>query len=208
MVQIFMTPPSGNVAILDGLPEEHVDDALSVIHEAFAKKFCIGFRSAEDLILLFRDSVDRGSCITGIVDGRLSGILAVKKKNRTFYNLGIRPLLTTFGPLKTLRALLNLGLLSLEDSVKADEFKVETIAVDPNFRGMGIGSALMKKAEEQARSLGMRKMTLDVICENTGAIRLYKRLGYRITHTEKGCLVRLAVKSEAVHRMEKPLAGA
>ena len=193
------------VEIVDGLAKEHVDDALRVTYEAFAKKFRIGFRNAEDMVQLFKDSVDRGSCITGIVDGRLSGILAVKTKNRTFYNLGIRPLLTTFDPLKTMRVLFNLGLLSLEDSVKADEFKVETIAVDPASRGMGIGSALMMKAEEQARSLGMRKMTLDVICENTGAIRLYEQLGYRITRTEKGFLVRLAAKSEAVHRMEKPL---
>ncbi len=193
------------VEIVDGLAKEHVDDALRVTYEAFAKKFRIGFRNAEDFVRLFRGSVDRGSCITGIVDGRLLGILAVKTKNRTFYNLGIRSLLTTFDPLKTMRVLFNLGLLSLEDSVKADEFKVETIAVAPDFRGMGIGSALMMKAEEQARSLGMRKMTLDVICENTGAIRLYERLGYKIIRTEKGFLVRLAAKSEAVHRMEKPL---
>ena len=94
------------------------------------------------------------AALPAIVDGRLSGILAVKTKNRTFYDLGIRSLLTTFGPLKTMRVLFNLGLLSLEDSVKANEFKVETIAVSPDFRGMGIGSALMMKAEEQARSLG------------------------------------------------------
>lgn len=196
------------VEIVDGLAKELVDDALRVTHEAFAKKFRIGFRNAEDMVRLFKDSVDRGSCITGLVDGRLSGILAVKTKNRTFYNLGILPLLTTFNPLKTMRVLFNLGLLSLEDSVKADEFKVETIAVDLASRGMGIGSALMLKAEEQARSLGMRKMTLDVICENTGAIRLYERLGYSITRTEKGFLVRLAANSEAVHRMEKPLGSA
>ena len=91
---------------------------------------------------------------------------------------------------RTALVLSNLVLLTLVlgDSVKPDEFEVDTIAVCPAGRGMGIGSALMLKAEEQAESLGMRKMSLNVIGENTGAIRLYQRLGYRTTRTERGFL--------------------
>ena len=78
-----MTIPT--VEIVDGLAKEHVDDVLRVTYEAFVKKFRVGFRNAEDLLRLFRNSVDRNSCLTAIVDGRLSGILAVKTKEHKFY---------------------------------------------------------------------------------------------------------------------------
>ena len=196
------------VEIVNGLAEEHVDDALRVTYEAFAKKFRIGFRNAEDFVRLFRDSVDRDSCLTVIVDDRLSGILAVKTKERKFYEIKTSTLFTTFWPPKTVRVLFNLTLLAWRDSITPDEFKVDTIAVDPTFRSLGIGSALMLKAEEKAKSRGKLKMCLDVLGENMGAIRLYQRLGYRTTHTERGFLVRLATSAEEMHRMEKPLEGA
>ena len=187
---------------------QHVEQALRVTHQGFAEKFRIGFRNAEDFVQLFKDSVDRDSCLTVIVDGRLSGILAAKTKVRKFYALKNSTLFTTFWPPKTVRVLFNLSLLAWGDSITPDEFKVDTIAVDPTFRSLGIGSALMLKAEEKAKSRGKLKMCLDVLGENMGAIRLYQRLGYRTTHTERGFLVRLATTAEEMHRMEKPLEGA
>ena len=72
---------------------------------------------------------------------------------------------------------------------------------------MGIGTALMLKAEKQADSMGKLTMSLGVIAENEGAIRLYERLGYNTTRTWRGFLVRLAAKSVEVRRMEKPIGG-
>ena len=71
---------------------------------------------------------------------------------------------------------------------------------------MGIGTALMRRAEEKARSAGKRTMSLGVVGENEGAIRLYERLGYRTTRSWRGFLIRLASGSEEVRRMEKPVA--
>ena len=48
-------------------------------------------------------------------------------------------------------------------------------------------------------------MALFVLGDNDGAIRLYERQGYVRTKQERGRLVRLAVGSESVWRMEKPL---
>ena len=196
------------VEIVEGLPREHVDDALRVIYEAFANKFRIGFSNADDLVRLFRGSVDRESCLTAIVDGRLSGILAIKTNERNFYELGTSALFTTFWPPKTARVVFNLGLLTLGDSIANDEFKVDSIAVDSTSRGLGTGTALMLKAEEKARSRGKLNMSLQVLGDNTGAIRLYQRLGYTITRTERGFLVRLAVGSDEIHTMKKPLGDA
>ena len=194
---------SGEVKIVERLDEQYMDDALRVVYDAFAKKFRIGFRHADDLRRLFRDSVDRTSCLSALVDGQFAGLLTIRTNGQEFYHLNMGTLFARFSPLRALLMLLNLLLLT--DGIQADELMVETLAVDPAYRGMGIGTALLRKAEARARSMGKRTMSLGVIAENAGAIRLYERLGYRRTHTWDGYLVRLATGSAAVHRMEKPV---
>ncbi len=53
-----------------------------------------------------------------------------------------------------------------------------TIAVQDACRGKGVGTTLMTAAEGFARSHGARRIELDVLARNEGAIRLYERLGY------------------------------
>ena len=88
---------------------------------------------------------------------------------------------------------------------KSDEFVVDVVAISEASRGLGLGTALMERAEDRAREMGKRKMTLQVIGENAGAIRLYERLGFRTVRTQGGFLVRLAVKATDVRTMEKRL---
>lgn len=55
-----------------------------------------------------------------------------------------------------------------------------TISVKDLYRGKGVGTLLMKSAESFARARGARRIELDVLSKNEGAIRLYERLGYII----------------------------
>ena len=196
-----------DVLIVEGIDREYVDDALRITYDAFAKKFRIGFRNADDFIRLFRDSVDARNCFSAIIDGELSGILAFQTAGREFYRLNPMVAFTKFSPLRAGLVIFNLILLAIEDAVGADEFHVDILAVVPSSRGLGVGTALMLKAEERAESTGKHTMSLGVIAENEGAIRLYERLGYRTTRTWRGFLVRLASNSTEVRRMEKPIGG-
>jgi ribosomal protein S18 acetylase RimI-like enzyme len=54
------------------------------------------------------------------------------------------------------------------------------IALLPDYRGRGIGTQLMRIAGQQARKHGYDRLSLVVFEENTAALRLYQRLGYRI----------------------------
>ncbi|MCW1941544.1 GNAT family N-acetyltransferase [Bacillus anthracis] len=62
-----------------------------------------------------------------------------------------------------------------------DEFHIGTIALLPESRGLGIGTRLLKFAEEQASLQGFSKCSLTVKKENQLAIKLYQRVGYQIT---------------------------
>ena len=55
---------------------------------------------------------------------------------------------------------------------------VEKVFVGPGARGAGIGQRLISLLVESARQTGIETLTLDVRGDNTGAIRLYERLGF------------------------------
>jgi len=61
---------------------------------------------------------------------------------------------------------------------KTGEYHIGTLATLPESRGYGIGSKLIAFAEEQARKHRYDKCSLTVKKENTGALKLYERLGY------------------------------
>jgi ribosomal protein S18 acetylase RimI-like enzyme len=53
------------------------------------------------------------------------------------------------------------------------------ISLARDYRDLGIGSELMREAEDQARRLGIEVMTLSVFATNERAIHVYEKTGYR-----------------------------
>lgn len=56
----------------------------------------------------------------------------------------------------------------------------EGTAVHPNARRLGVGRILLQKSLEAYKARGVKRATLEVIKENTGAILLYEECGYKI----------------------------
>lgn len=66
---------------------------------------------------------------------------------------------------------------------------IEGWYVDEELRGRGIGKALVRAAEEWARSQGLTEMASDTWLENDGSIQAHLKLGYeemeRLVHFAK-----------------------
>jgi ribosomal protein S18 acetylase RimI-like enzyme len=61
-----------------------------------------------------------------------------------------------------------------------DEAEVRLLGVAPEFRGRGVGEALMLAAHEVALGWGASAVVLDTGAENAASQRLYERLGYEV----------------------------
>ncbi|TQR17324.1 GNAT family N-acetyltransferase [Psychrobacillus vulpis] len=59
-----------------------------------------------------------------------------------------------------------------------EEWYIDTVVVDPTFRGHGIGTELLIYAEHLVKQFGGGKLSLNVETEKDAAIRLYNRLGF------------------------------
>jgi ribosomal protein S18 acetylase RimI-like enzyme len=83
-----------------------------------------------------------------------------------------------------------------------DSLYVSVLAVAPDARGTGVGSRLLERVVAAAGRLG-RSVCLDVGLDNTDAIRLYERLGFRRTRLrETTAAERRLIPTEGSARME------
>ena len=63
-------------------------------------------------------------------------------------------------------------------TVAADSADIGNIAVAENYRGSGIGTALLQKLCEKAKEKGAEKVFLEVRVSNSAAMKLYLRCGF------------------------------
>ena len=64
------------------------------------------------------------------------------------------------------------------EKLSVNTWYINALAVFAEGQNQGFGSKLLASAEHQARANGFDKMSIQVYAQNTGAVRLYERLGY------------------------------
>jgi GNAT superfamily N-acetyltransferase len=57
--------------------------------------------------------------------------------------------------------------------------EIQDVFVPPELRGRGIGTELSRAAEQLAGERGHARVSISASVANEGALRLYRRLGYR-----------------------------
>lgn len=66
-----------------------------------------------------------------------------------------------------------------------DESEIFTIAVDQNYKHMGIGTSLLDHLMERSKACGIHQIWLEVSTKNEHAINLYKKFGFEIMGIRK-----------------------
>ena len=66
-----------------------------------------------------------------------------------------------------------------------DEGYITNIAVLPEYQGLGIGKALMKKLDDLAKLENLSFISLEVRTTNQKAISLYEKFGYKTEGVRK-----------------------
>ncbi|HTQ39127.1 MAG TPA: GNAT family N-acetyltransferase [Pirellulales bacterium] len=60
---------------------------------------------------------------------------------------------------------------------------IQNLGVVPEYRGLGLGTALMQQALAGFQKAGIKRAFLEVTAQNSGAVRLYKQLGFARSRT-------------------------
>ena len=79
-----------------------------------------------------------------------------------------------------------IAFLSIEVHHEKEEYiYLDDFSVTKQYRGCGIGTAMIRRAESYAKEIHIPVICFHVEKSNTAAFRLYQRLGYRI-HEDQG----------------------
>lgn len=115
------------------------------------------------------------------VDGEICGLMHGMDPP-TFKRLDahtLRAIIRAIGLFSTLVRLPKLLISQkLSPPMGADEYHIKQIAVDPNYRSLGIGKLLIEEALRIAGKRGLAKVMLDVEIANERGIRFYEREGF------------------------------
>ena len=181
-----MMSANKNIIIRKGLPEDAPDFAnLAVLSEPpfFPAIFGSGVRGVmQDLFRQRRNLFSfEHSYFIEVDDTKAGMVLGYEWKTQMGEEWRTGLLLIKFmklGFFARIPALLKA--LSLVERAEDNEYYISNIAVYPEFRGAKLGTNLILKMEEEARSCGAGRITLDVAVDNEGAIKLYKKLWFSI----------------------------
>lgn len=89
--------------------------------------------------------------------------------------------------------------------VSSNSLDIESVAVDPEYRGKGLAKRLFQYVEELAKERGYEEIVLEVREFNHEAIGLYEKLGFRKTEFLKNYYSEKLDGSRNAFRMEKRL---
>lgn len=72
---------------------------------------------------------------------------------------------------------------AIQSLIEAGDGSIQNIAVVPECRGLGLGTALLLRAMASFQALGVPQVELEVTVVNSSAMALYRRLGFRAYKT-------------------------
>lgn len=79
-----------------------------------------------------------------------------------------------------------IAFLSIEVHHEEEEYiYLDDLSVTTAYRNKGIGTSLIRRAEEYAKEIGIHRIYFHVEKGNVSAFRLYQRLGYTIKEEQK-----------------------
>ena len=84
-----------------------------------------------------------------------------------------------------LKATMNEQIVGFIMLIKSDELNIDSVAVNKEYRNLGIATKLIEKAEEFARENNIETLSLEVAYTNITAFLLYKKLGFVERRTRK-----------------------
>jgi len=181
--KMSLTPPAMDTILISrSLADVDRTLAARIFYEAFKSKLFPILRNSIKLQNLLSECFVADCIYSARIGLNLVGIVGLDDDGKKFYKARIGACLRHLGVWYGLLAWVVLALF-MEGSHGEAEIRIAALAVDENYRGMGIGTRLIEEAILLAREKGCRAVLLEVVDTNPGAFQLYRRMGFEPLRT-------------------------
>ncbi|MFK7992592.1 MAG: N-acetyltransferase family protein [Granulosicoccus sp.] len=174
---------SVQITLSVGISQEYRQRAAHLYDMAFGEKLALAIPNPDERLKLLSKAMQLDYAVGAFDSTKLIGIAGFSTARGSLTGgIDYRGLLSELGWMKGNRAAVVLSLY--ERKARYEELLMDGIVVDPEYRGRGVGGQLFSKLVTYAESENYLTIRLDVIDTNSGARRLYERLGFCEEKTE------------------------
>ncbi len=135
--------------------------------------------------------------------GRVVGVIGYRTGSGSFVGGGREDMVAIYGPVGALWRMACLSVLARDHERSA--LLIDGLAVEAEWRGAGVGAALIEALALEASRRGYRELRLDVVGENLRARALYERLGFRVARRRDSRMTQTLFAFETVFIMIRDL---
>lgn len=169
--------PFSSIQIERGLRPEHRAHAARGYWHAFVRKLRYPLGPEAKAVAFVKRVLDPSHAISAVsTAGEFLGVAGFKTPKGAFVGGDFGDLVSTYGSVSAVfRGLL---ISALERDCEPDTLLMDGIFVEPNARGRGVGTVLLRAIEEHAAVCNLQRIRLDVIDTNLRARALYEREGF------------------------------
>ena len=166
-----------NIKITGKINENQLDQAINIYYFAFKKKIRALIKSKEKALAIHKKALNPGRVLYALLDERVVGIAGLHYDNKNFMEIKYKDLREHFNPIQSYFIYFIYKIMS--PKFKNDVIRIDSIAVDEDVRGQGIGSILIEKVFELAKDKEFKEVILEVVDTNPKAKKLYERIGFK-----------------------------
>ncbi|MEU6484639.1 GNAT family N-acetyltransferase [Streptomyces sp. NPDC046887] len=191
------------MAVRRGVPAGAERRAAELYWDAFGRKLGPALNPPGKAVPFIAAHLNADRAVCALLDGRLVGLAGYQLGGRALTGGSASDVLRVYGYVGGLRRLPLLALF--ERRPAPGQLVMDGIAVDPELRGLGVGSLLIEEVAAVAAEQGCREIRLDVIDTNPRARALYERRGFTAVRTESTPYLRGLLGFGAVTTMHRPV---
>ncbi|MHB1336796.1 MAG: GNAT family N-acetyltransferase [Candidatus Humimicrobiaceae bacterium] len=164
------------IKITDKISISQLDHAIEIYYCAFKRKIKALIKSKEKALAIYKKSLNADRVLYAVLDEKVVGIAGLHYDNKNFVEIKYKDLREYFNPIFSYFVYFIYRKMSPE--LKNDVIRIDSIAVDEDARGQGIGSILIEKVVEFAKDKGFKEVILEVVDTNPKAKKLYEKIGF------------------------------
>ena len=165
------------IKITNEINETQLNQAIEIYYFAFKQKIRPLIKSKEKAIAVYKKGLNYDRIFYAVIENNVVGLVGLYYEKKNFIDIEYSNLRKHFNPFRSFFIYSIYRLIS--SKIKEDVLRIDSLAVKESVRGLGIGSQLIDKVFQFAKSKGFNEVILEVVDTNPKAKKLYEKIGFK-----------------------------
>jgi ribosomal protein S18 acetylase RimI-like enzyme len=165
------------IIITNKVNDKQFGQALEIYYNSFEQKIRPLLQPKEKAIRLSSHAINPNRIYYALKNGKAVGIIGLQYDDLDFLSYRFDFIRKYYSFFKSIYLYFILNIMKTK--LDAYTIRIDSVAVDDQYRGQGIGKILINKVVEIAKNRGFKEIILEVVNTNPRAKKLYEKMGFK-----------------------------